>query len=209
MIAAVLVALALLLAPGAGGPPRPADAVVRADTLRLDAERSVIRWRGTKFRGLRDHSGTVRLAGGYVLAEGRSVRGGAFRIDMNAIEVTDIPASDPVPRRRLRDHLRSDHFFATATYPSADFRLREVRPAGPGRYDVLGDLTMRGRTHPVRFAARAAPLAGGGMRATAQLSIDRQRWGVAYRGVGEMLVDDMIHLGLDLVFSHRDTEAQR
>ncbi len=33
---------------------------------------------------------------------------GAFRIDMNAIEVTDIPASDPVPRRRLRDHLRSD-----------------------------------------------------------------------------------------------------
>lgn len=202
MIAAVLVALALLLVPGgAREQSRTADPVVRGDTLRLDAARSVIRWRGTKFRGLRDHSGTVGLAGGYLLAEGRSVRGGAFRIDMHAIEVTDIPPSDPVPRRRLRDHLRSDHFFATATYPAADFRLREVRPSGPGRYDVLGDLTMRGRTHPVRFAARAVPLAGGGMRATAQLSIDRQRWGVAYRGVGEMVVDDMIHLGLNLVFS--------
>ena len=201
MIAPVLVALALLLVPGAGEPPRTADPAVRADTLRLDAGRSVIRWRGTKFRGLRDHSGTVRLAGGYLLAEGRSVRGGAFRIDMNAIEVTDIPVSDPVPRRRLRDHLRSDHFFATATHPTADFRLREVRPAGPERYDVLGDLTLRGRTHPVRFAARAVPVAGGGMRATAQLSIDRQRWGVAYRGLGEMLVDDMVHLGLDLVFN--------
>jgi polyisoprenoid-binding protein YceI len=129
------------------------------------------------------------------------MRGGAFRIDMNSIEVTDIPASDPIPRREFRDHLRSDHFFATATYPTADFRLREVRPAGPGQYDVLGDLTLRGRTHPVRFAARAVPVAGGGLRATAQLSIDRQRWGVAYRGLGEMLVDDMVHLGLDLVFS--------
>ncbi len=196
MIAAALLALTLSAAPD------PA-ASVRADTLRLDPARSVIRWRGTKLRGLRDHAGTIRLSGGHLLAEGRSVRGGAFRIDMNAIEVTDIPASDPIPRRRLRDHLRSDHFFATATYPTAGFRLRQVTPAGPGRFDVLGDLTLRGQTHPVRFAARAVPLAGGGLRATAQLAIDRQRWGVAYRGVGEMLVDDMIHLGLHLVFSHR------
>jgi polyisoprenoid-binding protein YceI len=196
MIAAALVALTLTCAEPAAAAP-----AVRADTLRLVPARSVIRWRGTKFRGRRHHEGTVRPTAGYVLAEGRSVRGGAFRIDMNTIEVTDIPESDPIPRRELREHLRSDHFFATATYPSADFRLREVRPAGPGRYAVLGNLTLRGRTHPVRFAARAVPVAGGGLRATAQLSIDRQRWGVAYRGLGEMLVDDMVHLGLDLVFS--------
>jgi polyisoprenoid-binding protein YceI len=196
MIAAALVALTLTFAQ-----PATAAPAIRADTLRLDAARSVIRWRGTKFRGRRHHEGTVRVAAGYLLAEGRSMRGGAFRIDMNSIEVTDIPESDPIPRRELRDHLRSDHFFATATYPTAGFRLREVRPAGPGRYDVLGDLTLRGRTHPVRFAARAVPVAGGGIRATAKLSIDRQRWGVAYRGLGEMLVDDMVHLGLDLVFS--------
>jgi len=199
MIAAALFALTLLLAPDTE-PATPAP-TIRADTLRLDAARSVIRWRGTKFRGRRHHEGTVRLAGGYLLAEGRSVRGGAFRIDMHAIEVTDIPETDPIPRRELRDHLRSDHFFATATYPTASFRLREVRPAGPGQYDVLGDLTLRGRTHPVRFAARAVPVAGGGLRATAQLSIDRQRWGVAYRGLGELLVDDMVHLALDLVFN--------
>jgi polyisoprenoid-binding protein YceI len=177
-------------------------AAARADTLRLDAARSVIRWKGTKFRGRGKHEGTVRLAAGYLLAEGRSVRGGAFRIDMHAIEVTDIPESDPIPRRRLRDHLRSDHFFATGRYPAADFRLRRVTPSGPGTFDVLGDLTLRGQTHPVRFAARAVPLPGGGLRATAQLAIDRQRWGVAYRGtsLGEMAVDDTVHLALDLVF---------
>lgn len=191
-----LVALGLLCAPGTAG------AEPGADTLRLDPARSVIRWRGTKFRGRGKHEGTVRLAAGYLLAEGRSVRGGAFRIDMNAIEVTDIPVSDPVPRRRLRDHLRSDHFFATATYPAAHFRLRRVTPTGPGSYDIVGDLTLRGQTHPVRFAARAVPLPGGGLRATAQLAMDRQRWGVAYSGasLGEIAVDDTVHLALNLVF---------
>lgn len=55
----------------------------------------------------------------------------------------------------------------------------------------------------MRFAARAVPLPGGGLRATARLAIDRQRWDVAYRGtsVGEMLVDDSVHLALDLVFA--------
>lgn len=200
MIAAL--ALALLCAPGTPGAHAEPAPAAREDTLRLDPARSVIRWRGTKFRGRGKHEGTVRLAAGYLLAQGRSVRGGAFRIDMNAIEVTDIPESDPIPRRRLRDHLRSDHFFATDRYPAADFRLRRVTPAGPGSYDVVGDLTLRGQTHPVRFAARATPLPGGGLRATAQLAIDRQRWGVAYRGtsLGEMVVDDTVHLGLDLVF---------
>lgn len=201
MIGALL-ALGLLCAPGTpGAHPEPAPAA-REDTLRLDPARSVIRWKGTKFRGRGSHEGTVRLAAGYLVAEGRSVRGGAFRIDMHAIEVTDIPESDPIPRRRLRDHLRSDHFFATNRYPAADFRLRSVTPSAPGSYDVVGDLTLRGQTHPVRFAARAVPLPGGGLRATAQLAIDRQRWGVAYRGasLGEMLVDDTVHLALDLEF---------
>ncbi|HEX8209735.1 MAG TPA: YceI family protein [Longimicrobium sp.] len=197
-----LLALVLLCAPGTpGAHPEPAPAA-REDTLRLDPARSVIRWKGTKFRGRGSHEGTVRLAAGYLLAEGGNVRGGAFRIDMNAIEVTDIPESDPIPRRRLRDHLRSDHFFATDRYPAADFRLRSVTPSGPGSYDVVGDLTLRGQTHPVRFAARAVPFSGGGLRATAQLAIDRQRWGVAYRGtsLGEIAVDDTVHLGLNLVF---------
>ncbi|HEX8452474.1 MAG TPA: YceI family protein [Longimicrobium sp.] len=197
-----LLALALLCAPGTpGAHPEPAPAA-REDTLRLDPARSVIRWKGTKFRGRGSHEGTVRLAGGYLLADGGNVRGGAFRIDMHAIEVTDIPESDPIPRRRLRDHLRSDHFFATEHYPAADFRLRSVTPSGPVHYDVVGDLTLRGQTHPVRFAARAVPLPGGGLRATAQLAIDRQRWGVAYRGtsLGELAVDDTVHLGLNLVF---------
>jgi len=201
MIGALL-ALALVCAPGTPGAHRESAPAAREDTLRLDPARSVIRWKGTKFRGRGSHEGTVRLAAGYLLAEGGNVRGGAFRIDMNAIEVTDIPESDPIPRRRLRDHLRSDHFFATATYPAAHFHLRRVTPSGPVSYDIVGDLTLRGQTHPVRFAARAVPLPGGGLRATAQLAIDRQRWGVAYRGtsLGEIAVDDTVHLGLNLVF---------
>jgi hypothetical protein len=71
-----------------------------ARELALDVERSTIRWRGTKFWGLGKHEGTVRLKGGaFCVRQGRVLHGW-FEADMRTIEVTDIPASEPVPRRR-------------------------------------------------------------------------------------------------------------
>lgn len=41
---------------------------------------------------------------------------------------TDIPANDPVPRQRLRDHLLSDDFFDISRHPEARFRIGTVTP---------------------------------------------------------------------------------
>ena len=100
--------LALLVACGRGDPapeaelgtvaarvlPRVASAPLAANTggvatLQLDVERSVIRWKGTKFRGLGKHEGIVRLASGAVTVDGRAPRGGSIVVDMRSIEVTD------------------------------------------------------------------------------------------------------------------------
>ena len=215
-----LASLALLVACGRGDPapdadlgtvaarvlPRVASAPVHPDvegvaTLQLDVERSVIRWKGTKFRGLGKHAGIVRLASGAVTVDGRAPLGGSFVVDMRSIEVTDIPPSDPVPRRRLREHLMHDDFFAVARHPTAAFQIRSVTPRPGGRYAVDGVLTRRGRARPVRFEAAVAPAANGALHATARFRIDRQHWGVAYRGsrLTNDLVDDMIELTLDLV----------
>jgi polyisoprenoid-binding protein YceI len=68
-------------------------------------------------------------------------------------------------------------------------------------YSVTGDLTLRGQTHPVTFEAIFSKLTNTAIEATAQFSINRQRWGVAYRGsrLTNDLVDDEIQLSLVLV----------
>lgn len=171
-----------------------------ADTLFVDVSRSVIRWKGTKFWGLGKHEGTIQLAAGEVYVRNGAVAGGAFVIDMHTIEVTDMPEHEIVPRRRLRDHLMHDDFFAVATYPTARFVLTGVTRQQGRAYAVTGQLTLRGQTHPVAFDADIRFASGQTLAATAAFHIDRQRWGVAYRGsrLTNDLVDDEIHLRLEL-----------
>lgn len=174
------------------------------DQLQVDTEQSVLRWKGTKFWGLGKHEGIVRLASGTLTVQEAAITAGSFVIDMHTIEVTDIPKSDPVPRKRLRHHLMGEDFFAVETYPTAQFTLTKIQE-NDAYHQVWGDLTLRGQTHPVTFEATFSTLSNKKVWATAQFSIDRQRWGVAYRGsrLTNDLVDDEIHLDLVLVAAAR------
>ncbi|MEO7522383.1 MAG: hypothetical protein ABIW79_11260, partial [Gemmatimonas sp.] len=79
--------------------------------LTVDIRRSVVRWKGTKFRGRGKHEGTVHLASGALSVCGATVCGGTFVLDMRSIAVTDIPVHETVPRTRLANHLNSRDFF--------------------------------------------------------------------------------------------------
>lgn len=173
--------------------------------LPVNLEQSAVRWRGTKFWGLGKHEGIVRVAAGHLCVSGDSVVGGQVEVDMRTIEVTDIPADDPIPRNRLRDHLLGDDFFATSTYPTARFTLRSVTRDNRHLYRVAGELTVRGTTHPIRFYARGWTVTAGAVRAEARLEIARHQWGVSYRGstIKDDLVDDTFWLELTVVASSR------
>jgi polyisoprenoid-binding protein YceI len=168
--------------------------------LRVDTTESVVNWRGTKFAGRGKHEGIVRLASGALdLCEG-ALWGGRFVLDMRTIEVTDIPVSDPIPRARLRNHLMSDDFFAVETYPEATFEIRRVDALMGDSLQVLGTLTMRGVSEGIAFGARVSTSTASRLHARAQFTLDRQRWGVAFRGdaLTNDLVDDAIALDIDL-----------
>lgn len=198
-----MVTLLLLLAAAAPHSPAVRKCDPRGTELAVDTARSVVRWRGTKFWGLGSHEGTVRLRGGAFCVLDGKVRQGWFEADMGTIDVTDIPAGDPVPRRRLLEHLRSADFFAVSEHPLARFILREAEVENGRLYRVSGDLTIRGRTHPVTFYARGWTVTAGEVRAEARLRIDRHRYGVSYRGstIRDDLVDD--DFWLDLVIEAR------
>jgi polyisoprenoid-binding protein YceI len=173
----------------------------KTSALAVSLEQSSIRWRGTKFWGLGRHEGTVRLAAGHLCLRGDAVIGGRLEVDMRTIEVTDIPADDPIPRNRLREHLLGDDFFATEAHPTARFDLLSATVENGRLYRVAGDLTIRGSTHPISFYARGWTVTAGAVRAEARVEIDRHRWGVSYRGstIKDDLVDDTLWLELILV----------
>ena len=49
------------------------------------------------------------------------------------------------------EHLRTDEFFGVQKYPTLTFKASALKPAGRGRYKLLGDFTMHGVTKPVTF----------------------------------------------------------
>ncbi|HJU76076.1 MAG TPA: YceI family protein [Gemmatimonadaceae bacterium] len=187
--------LAILLAATVSG--------AKADTLMLDPAASVVHWKGTKFWGLGKHEGDVRLSSGYVVLGDRGVSG-TFVVDMRTIEVTDIPADEPVPRNRLRNHLMNADFFDVARFPTASFDVRSAESTDAG-FRLGGNLTMRGVTRPIALDAEIQRSVGGIVRATSTFRINRHQWGVSFRGsrLTNDLVDDDILLTLDLILMPR------
>ncbi len=196
----MLLLLSLLTAVPTGTPPAFFKCDPAGRQLALDVSRSQIRWRGTKFWGLGKHEGAVRFkAGGFCVKDG-AVLNAWFEVDMTTIDVTDIPANDPVPRKRLRDHLLGPDFFHVAEHPVARFLVRNVTEEKARLFQVRGDLTIRGRTHPVTFYARVWSVTDAAVRAEARLEVERHKYGVSYRGstIKDDLVDDTFWLDLSI-----------
>src|ERR1700730_6899153 len=49
--------------------------------------------------------------------------------------------------------LRSSNFLDVENYPTMTFKSTRIEPAGEDRYNVTGDLTIKGNTHAVTLAA--------------------------------------------------------
>jgi polyisoprenoid-binding protein YceI len=66
------------------------------------------------------------------------------------VEAVLDPASIDTGEPERDDHIRSAEFLDVVRFPEIRFRSRKIEPAaGPNRYTVLGELTMRGVTRNV------------------------------------------------------------
>ena len=80
------------------------------------------------------------------------------------------------------DHLRSPDFFNAKQFPVITFKSTAVRPAKDG-FEVIGDLTLHGTTHPVTFllsGGKSAEFPRGVHRTgfSAELSVKRSEFGI-------------------------------
>ena len=192
--------LFVLLILSVNGRKNPVDLISQQDTiLALDLENSVIRWRGTEFRGMGKHEGIVRFKSGELHLRNGILTGGQFTIAMNSIEITDMPEHETVPRRRLTNHLKSKEFFYVDKFPTSKFIITKITSKSKYIYQMEGNLTLRGVTLPIEFEAYIPGLTDRIIQASANMILDRQNWGVSFVGnLTDMLVDDFIYLTVSL-----------
>lgn len=118
-------------------------------------------------------------------------------IEESIIEVTIETASLYADRDKLTKHLKSPDFFDVAKYPSAKFRSTKIAKTDAG-HTITGDLTLHGETKSVTFPATISKGADGGVSSSAEFSIDRQDFGIAYPGMPDDLIRDKVVIKLDL-----------
>ena len=177
-------------APVAAETPQPAGEVASASVIK---EKSSINFVGAKVT--RDHTGGFREFDGRIEYAGAAPTKISFDIDMNSI-FTDTP--------KLTDHLKTADFFDVAKFPKTTFTSNSLTPAPAGApagatHILTGTLDMHGvqKEVTVPVTARVTPE---GVRATSEFTINRQDWGVNYKGMADDLIKDEVLIRLDLVF---------
>ena len=166
-----------------------------ADTLQVDMENSQIKWIGRKVTG--EHSGTLNLSGGWVVLDKNSINSGKFIFDMASISNTDIES--PEWKQKLEDHLKSEDFFHTDSFPHAILEIK-----GPQSLiienskisdQILADLTIRGITHEIKFPFDLTQ-SQNNFNAEGSVDIDRTLYNIQYKSgkffdeLGDKLIYD-------------------
>jgi polyisoprenoid-binding protein YceI len=126
------------------------------------------------------------------------------------IELTIQAASIDTDNDRRDQHLQSEDFLFVEKFPTLTFKSTSIVPTEKaGHFQVTGDFTLRGVTHPVTLAVQLlgfGEVAGMGYRGgfTATTTINRQDFGVKWNKVldtgGTLLADEVqIECALEVV----------
>jgi polyisoprenoid-binding protein YceI len=102
--------------------------------------------------------------------------------------VVEIQAASVETKTDMRDgHLRSGDFFDVERWPTITFRSTAVRPTGGRRFELVGDLTIRGVTRPVTLEAEflgwgPGPQPDSPTKAffSAAAEVDREEWDLTW-----------------------------
>jgi polyisoprenoid-binding protein YceI len=115
----------------------------------IDTKSTTATWLGKKVTG--EHSGTIAILKGVVIANHGKITGGTIEFDMNSITCKDL--TDKEYNAKLLGHLKSDDFFSVEKNPTAKFIISKVVLKSGNDYDVTGKLTIKGVTNEITFPA--------------------------------------------------------
>lgn len=143
----------------------------------------------------RSHEGVFKQFDGKIDYAGAKPAGIDFTIDTGSVKTDEA---------KLDGHLKSADFFDVQKFPKATFKSSSIASAPPGigrgaTHMITGTLDLHGAQKTITFPARVE-LTPGGVHATSEFTINRQDWGVAYKGMPDDLIRDEVLIKLDLNF---------
>ena len=186
-----------------------AETSVSATNFTIDAEKSVINWKGSKPG--KDHTGTLKLSSGTIAADNRDISAGNFVIDMNSLTNTDM---DGQGKDNLEAHLKGTvegkekDFFNVNEFPTAKFELTSVSGEN-GTIVVSGNLTIKETTQNVEFPAVVSFPGDEIFLKSKPFTIDRTQWGVNFmsKTIFEELKDQFINDEVELTIELHGKKA--
>lgn len=125
----------------------------------------------------------------------------AEQVEATSLKITIDAKSINTRVERRDNHLRSNDFFATDSFPSITFVSTGVNKTAENRMLVTGDLTIRGRTKRVAIPVRLNffdPARNVG-RVTGTFVIDRTEYGVTYNSTANP-IETEVAVQFDVAF---------
>jgi len=129
-----------------------------------------------------DHMGFSNSTARFHVADG-VIRFDPDDLAASSVDVTLAASSLDLGDSTWNEHVSAEKWLDVAGFPQIRFVSREVRPTGDGRFDILGELTLKGSSHPVTLHATLnkagphpftkKPAAGFSATATLQRSLFR------------------------------------
>jgi polyisoprenoid-binding protein YceI len=161
-------------------------------TYKIDPSQTKAEWVGYKIAS--EHRGFVPVKEGSLQVKDGVITGGTVTMNMDQLTVTDIQGE---MAGKLVGHLKHEDFFATDKHPEAKLAIKSSKKTAKG-LEIVGDLTIRGVTHPITFTATDVKETDKNFTAKSIIKVDRTLYNVQY-GSGKGLADLGKSLGDKLI----------
>jgi hypothetical protein len=168
----------------------------QAQSLSINTELSNIRWYGEEITG-KTHFGNLKFKEATLDLQDGIITAGSFIVDMTSLTVEDLSGGG---KAKLEGHLKSDDFFSVVKHNDALLKITQKGKATGEGQILYGDLTIKGKKHPVEFNL----ILGDDNTAKAHLTFDRSLYDVRFRSgsffenLGDKLILDDIKMEVAL-----------
>ena len=154
----------------------------------LTPQNTKILWKGSKVTG--SHTGGFAKFTGALESSDADPTHARITLDIDMGSVT----SDT---DRLTGHLKSEGFFWVAKHPMGSFVSTAITQGGTkgASHTITGNLTLRGVTKSITFPA-TIKITDREVHASSEFWINRQQWGIAFKGMKDNLIRDEVVLTL-------------
>jgi polyisoprenoid-binding protein YceI len=132
----------------------------------------------------------------------------------SSIEVTINASSVRTNNPQRDDDLRSANFLDVEKYQTVTFKSTRIEPVGDDRYRLIGELTIKGVTHPVtltvqRYGEINDPRMGHRIAYSAEGEINRKEFGLTMNMLadGRWVVGDEVKIAIELELVEQKEEA--